>query len=135
MYYNERNNYENNCKKDDDFNFQKGFCSIKVIQECYYPKTWKNENKYEDNYYNETDNCYEKQKSYCDQHNKFDRYDNNNDYRDDDFDRYDKDCKKYYKDFDRCNNCNKCHKKDEEKPCNKPEKHCCFCGFFRNCRR
>lgn len=122
MFYNERNENYNNQ------NFTKGYCSVKLIQECWYPKVWRNEecnykkDRCENSYYNKEDNCYEKQKSYCDK----------KDYNKIDDNRWGHNCEEDYEDQDK-DYC-KCKKHEKEYNCNRHQKECFFCRCFKSSR-
>jgi hypothetical protein len=84
MFYNQFNNsYDCNCKNDgnnfETHNKNKGYCTVKVIQECCYPSYWNNDKtpekdqekcccKKEDERENRECKCNkEKEENYCQQ--------------------------------------------------------------------
>lgn len=72
MFYNQNfensynlNSRNNNCEKDEKHNNKKGYCTVKVIQECCYPSYWDYEEKTKDDKHNNCDKHEDRKEEKC----------------------------------------------------------------------
>ena len=126
MFYNQNfdNSYDfnsrnNNREKDEKRDCKKGYCTVKVIQECCYPSYWDYEDKKDDkrddcNKYEDNKDDKKEEKCYC----KHEEKKEENNYF----------CKKEDKWEDK----NSCHNNHEYNKCNCKRNSCCgICSCFR----
>ena len=122
MFYNQ--NFDNsynfdsrkNNNKEENHDCKKGYCTVKVIQECCYPSYWDYEEDKKDNCkHDDRDNCHERKNDNC-CCNHFDKKDDHKDCC----------CKKEDKWEDK----NSCNYNKEDNACK--QKRCCgLCSCFR----